>query len=632
MTRENAEWLACMLVASVALVYSLWVVPYIPTGDGPHHILSAHIENHYSDAGSPYPDYYRMLPQFAGKGFALVFTPLESFLPWRAALRTALSICALAFAWGFALVVLALDRSRRPISMLGFVIALPWTLYMGLFPFMVGTTLGLYIVAFVLHRPPTTPVRGVVLALLLLLQGVSHLFTAILTGAIVAVLAIVGAPKGQRLRETGKMALVGAPAAGLLVLMVRERSERPSVQKLLEWFLVGREQEISRWFVPGPGARGWLILLLVIVGIGATFVRARRGTATSTEKALGWLALVFLVLTLFAPVHIPGWQCFAQRFATLATVLGLALLRLPELTPARARAAVPLVTACCIASSLVSARLHRELAQGCADALSGLDAPLHFTGPRLPLVVDPFCGAPRDLALSPVPGSSLALNIPLLYLIDHGGIGANMFTGAPAIHALAFHGSRMPALPAPTALRLARSSLVETDEKLRASVMTELAAEGMPFEGIHLLGGRPTDFEIFKSRGYVTELQSASTFIARFEGCPAELLLPPGALDRELVYVEYGLFSKEFVTAEPRALARMVLPRDLPAVGGKLRVSLPGRPCGALWLRVVWDADASSTLTPGDRTCEQGTWEGRMVTTLTRERPAVQCLPQAAPP
>ena len=50
MKRENAEWLACMLVASVGLVYSLWVVPYIPTSDGPQHVLSSHIENHYADA------------------------------------------------------------------------------------------------------------------------------------------------------------------------------------------------------------------------------------------------------------------------------------------------------------------------------------------------------------------------------------------------------------------------------------------------------------------------------------------------------------------------------------------------------------------------------------------------------
>ena len=131
MKRERIEWLLCMLVASVGLVYCLWVVPYIPTMDGPQHVLSAHIDNHYSDPGSLYPELYRLLPQYAGKGFALIFGPLESVLPWRVALRVTHSLVGLGFAWGFALVALSLDRHRRATAMLGFLIALPWSFYMG---------------------------------------------------------------------------------------------------------------------------------------------------------------------------------------------------------------------------------------------------------------------------------------------------------------------------------------------------------------------------------------------------------------------------------------------------------------------------------------------------------------------
>jgi hypothetical protein len=212
-----------MLLASAGLVYALWVVPYLPTSDGPQHVLAAHIENHYSDPGSAYPEFYRILPQFAEKGFALVFAPLESILPWRVALRVTLSLMALAFAWGFALVVLSLDRTRRATAMLGFVFALPWALYMGFFQFVVGTTLGMYTLAFVLRRPTTTTARHVVLAVLLLAQGVCHVFTALLTGAIVTVLALVAAPKRGRLPELGRMMLVGAPAAALLGLTFVER-------------------------------------------------------------------------------------------------------------------------------------------------------------------------------------------------------------------------------------------------------------------------------------------------------------------------------------------------------------------------------------------------------------------------
>ena len=630
--RERIEWLACMIVASIGLVYCLWVVPYIPTMDGPQHVLSAHIENHYSDPGSLYPEYYRILPQFAGKGFALIFAPLESFLPWRVALRLTLSLVGVAFAWGFAFVVLSLDgaRDRRPIAMLGFLIALPWSFYMGFFQFVVGTTVGLYTLAFLLRRPPTTNARRAVLALLLLVQGVCHVFTAILTGAIVMVLAVSLVPKGQRLREAGRITLVGIPAASLLALTVVERNIKVSEQQSFQWAYSDRIHEFSRWFVPGPGWRGWLLIALAVLGIAGTFVWARRGRATPAERALAWLGLGFLILTVATPLHIPGWQCFAPRFTVLTLVLGLALLRMPEgLSPRVARAAVPLLTACCLGSNLVSAQLHHALVDGCADALYGLDVPLHFEGPRLPIIIDPICGTPRDPAQGPVPRASLAHNTPLLYLVEHGGIGTKMFNGAPSIHAIEFIGKRRPARPDPLPLIIAQSTFAETDAKLREAAFTELAVDGMPFEGIQVVGGRPEDFALFVARGYTTELQHGSLFIGRFEGCPAELVLPAGAPDHEPVYYEYGLFSRAQLAREPRSFGLRAVKRDAPLVDGAIHVPLGARPCGEVWVRVFWDADGSASFTPGDRTCANAPWQGRVRALVSRDHPTVTC---ALPP
>ena len=156
-------------------------------------------------------------------------------------------------------------------------------------------------------------------------------------------------------------------------------------------------------------------------------------------------------------------------------------------------------------------------------------------------------------------------------------------------------------------------------------MLTELAADGMAFEGIHVVGGRPRDYSIFGERGYVTELRHDSLFIARFEGCDAELQLPVGALDREAVYYEYGLFSPSIITDEPRTLGRKVIERETPARDGAIRVPLAARPCGEIWIRVVGDTDASSTFTAGDRTCENAPWEGRLRATVSRERPTVSC-------
>lgn len=628
MKRESAAWLACMLIASLGLVYAIWVVPYIPTNDGPQHVLSAHIENHFSDPGSPYPEYYRILPQYAGKGFALLFAPLESFLPWRPALRIALSLLTLGFAWGFAAVVLSLDPSRRATALLGFPVALSWSLYMGFFPFVAGTTFGLWTLAFTLWRPPTTLWRRAVLSLLLLLQGVCHIFTAGMTGLVVFAIALANAPKGQRLREAGKMSLVGAPAAGLLVLTMFGRRLSESEQQGFHWAMGDRAREISRWFVPGPELRAWLVLALAVVALVAFFARARRGRASATERAFAWLALAFFVLTVVTPLHIPGWQCFAPRFGILALVLALALLRAPEALTARARRAlVPLLTALSLVSALISARLHRQLAAGCADQLAGLDLPLQFHGPRLPIGIDWTCATPRDAAAGPVPRALLAYNTPLLYLVEHGGIGTKMFNGTPSIHAIEFVGAKRPPRPDSHPLDIAQSKWFDSDPKLRAAVLTELAADGMPFEGIHVLGGRADDFSVFKERGYATEYERGSVFVARFEGCPAEVLLPPAALDREPVRYEYGLFSKAQLSPEPRVLARGGVPRDALVKDGAIHVPLQTRPCGEIWVRVYWDTDGSSTFTPGDRTCSDAPWEGRLRAVVTPDRAAVRCVP-----
>jgi hypothetical protein len=417
------------------------------------------------------------------------------------------------------------------------------------------------------------------------------------------------------------------PAAALLALTISKGNIATADQGVVEWALADRVREVSRWFVAGPGLRAWLVITLAVVAAGATLVRARGGNATPTEQAFAWLAFGLFGLTFFAPLHIPGWQCLAPRFALVAMILGLALVRLPARARSHVtRALVPVVTLCCIGSDLVSASLHRDLANGCAEALSGLDAPLHFEGPVLPIILEPYCGTPRDPVEGPIPRASLANNTPLLYLVAHGGIGTKMFNGAPAIHAIEFIGARRPRRLDPRPLRIAQSPYVDADAELRTTVFTELAADGMAFEGIHVLGGRPDDFALFNERGYVTQLQRGSLFIARFEGCPAEILLPAGALNREAVFYDYGLMSRTLLVPEPRSLGTIAVKRDTPAIDGAIHVPLARRPCGDIWVRVFWDADASSSFTPGDRTCENAPWQGRLRAKVSREHATVSCV------
>ena len=47
---------AALVALSALLVGTMWVVPYLPTNDGPEWIFATHAENHYADLAAPYAD------------------------------------------------------------------------------------------------------------------------------------------------------------------------------------------------------------------------------------------------------------------------------------------------------------------------------------------------------------------------------------------------------------------------------------------------------------------------------------------------------------------------------------------------------------------------------------------------
>ena len=47
------------LVLGALLVRSLFAVPYLPTNDGPEHVMASHMEDHFADPGTLYADRLR---------------------------------------------------------------------------------------------------------------------------------------------------------------------------------------------------------------------------------------------------------------------------------------------------------------------------------------------------------------------------------------------------------------------------------------------------------------------------------------------------------------------------------------------------------------------------------------------
>lgn len=133
---------------AAALVAPLWIVEYLPTGDGPNHVLLGYLTQHLHDADKGYDAFLTAGRPVSALAFHAVYSALLWVLPWRHALRATLSLGALLWAGGFASVVLALSPRRAPIAMLGFATALSWSLYMGLFSFWMSHGLALLVLGY----------------------------------------------------------------------------------------------------------------------------------------------------------------------------------------------------------------------------------------------------------------------------------------------------------------------------------------------------------------------------------------------------------------------------------------------------------------------------------------------------
>jgi hypothetical protein len=589
-----------MALGSIALVGSVCAVRYLPTNDGPQAIFSAHVDNHYGDPGSIFQRQLLPASQFAHRGFSLLFAPLETVMPWDAALRITLCVIALTTAWGFAALVTALEPERRALAPLGFAVACSWQLYMGFFAYEWALGIGLLVVAYVLRRQEMRPRDRVLVAVLLLLQASCHLFAAMLTGPVIAALLLARAPAQGRGKEAVRVLLVAAPALAVFAATLVQRSglERIPLASQTVWVPFGTwVRELPHLVAPGPAWRGWLVLVAVIASLAHAL--ARRAQLSPGEKVLAGASAVLLGAALAGPMHISGWQFFAPRFLPLAVLFALALLPVERLATDPARhAAAACVFAIALGLLAVSTAMHRRMASACGDVLSGLWVPLHRTGMQLPMVLDAACGASLDPAESEAPYVSPALHLGALYAVAHGGSMPYLFSGSSSVHSFTTRADsdlRVPIPPVERFWTVIGDPAFRADAALRARVVTELAAYGTHYESIAVFGARPDDARLLESIGYVADWQQGSLFLGKHVPCAATLALsgPAGTQPR----LSWGLAPLEQAMVDTGLPPLPPLSERVPTVSLKL----DDLACGAVWLRVSTPAGACAGADPSGR-------------------------------
>jgi len=613
----RTQWLTALGFAllSIVLLGSLWSVSYLPTNDGPESVAAVHMENHFGDPGAIYPEVFTPAPQFAGRGFTVLFEPLEDLLGWKRGLQVALSVMVLLYAWGFVTLVRAVDPRRLPLAFLGFPLALSWSLYMGFFAFVVSSAVGFFLLAFAIGDRGEGAIRRALVATLLLLQAFLHMFGAVLTGLVLVVTRVARAPHGKKLAELATVTLTGLPAAGLVlaaVLVARGRAVEAAFSR--DFLFLPLPDVLASWprtIAPGRPSTALAFACLFVGAAVVTGIRAARRGTTSVDRAFGALAILFLLTSILAPRDVPGWQCFSQRF--IGVGLALAVVALPlERAP---RAASSVAFAIALVWTLLAYPLHRRLAAITADAIAGLDAPVHYTRVWLPVKLDPR----RDPHTADVPILDPLSHIRGLYETQLGGLSPYTFASNPASWPFAL---RVDALRPPPVPNLEQSVTLldlpefQTDAAFREEQESVLATFGMFYEGVVVTGLRPVDHALWRQRGFVADWEQGSVLVAHFAPCGIDVTVAGGG---EIPLLDVGVGGTE--TLRNAKLAPVV------TNDGVLHLKVEHAPCGKAWVRPHWNLPVASDAQV--QLCANASADGLLHVDVPREGGSVACVAPA---
>jgi hypothetical protein len=574
---ELVAWWMALAASAGLLAWTQWSVPYLPTHDGPEHIVAGTIENHFHDPGTIYAKVFEPASQWAGRGFALVFRPLERWLGWRDATRAAHVISLLLGASAFARLAVGLEPRRRWVALLAFGIA-PWSLYMGFFSYTLSMSMGLALVAALVGRKvegwlPRTAVTAGLLSLAHL-----HIVPALLTSALVATVLVARRPPAERWPEAARAGAMVAPVFALVPITLQTLGAVPTqlVNDPLYQPLAERLHTLVHLAVPGPTWRGISLLALSCLGVATALRRVGRAEAPRDELGIALGALGFLGLGLIAPLHLPGWQYFGPRLLFPGLLLGLALVPLERLTLRTRLGAAVTLSAAALALAVGTQSLHQRLFEGCYDALAGLDLPLRRTRTSVALSLDSACGVPYAPAWSEVPYLLPHDHMGHLYAAQHGGAFSPMFVGSPAQHAFLprqMEGDEV----VPVERRPSDRAL--DDPALRQTVLTYFAAHAATLESFLLFGATEADKQLVRSRGFATRFERGGFLMAEFQGCPVTLTIAPAGVAGTL-HVNHGMWPVQAAVFE----------RHLPARAEEtVRLDLPLIGCGEVWARVVFE-------------------------------------------
>ncbi len=511
----RASTALCFALACAALAAAVLAVPFVPSGDGPQHLLSARV---VADAGPDALGFSRYAaPHFAvsGEGFCELLVALLSFLPWRAAYAAGLIVVLSLWVAGVVAVARALGRPLLGV-VAGAVTAFSWCFYLGALAYVLSCALGLFAVALVLdERAPHTVRRGVLVAVVLALAAHVHAAGAVVAGGVLVVLAAAAPAGPRRARRTVRRLLwtaaCGAPALAVCVAAVVMNGGGVAAGSLA-WGPAAEHATVFAWgFIGGPPLRAWLPV--VAAAAGAAFGLADHDPR---RRALAVAGLSLVALACALPRDLPGWQLAGPRPLLVGMTLLLVLLPPERLLPPRA-ARVLAGVALVAAQVGWSLAFHERFHEAAADVENNLDTPI-ARGYRLPVAF-----APADMP----PGADLRYVNPFFNLAHLVAVAQGGFVGFSFAHlGVGFTRLREGLPPSPD-----RRALVvrmwRYDDAERDAAFADLMSHARRFDGV-LAFEDEADHARWRAGGFVAEVEDHRYAALRFAGCRGTVTLPAG--------------------------------------------------------------------------------------------------------
>ncbi|MCK9418564.1 MAG: hypothetical protein M0R70_04185 [Nitrospirae bacterium] len=333
------------IVCLTAHIGVVWLLPYIPTQDGPSHIYNLVILKDLLNGGREWGDYFTVhLRAVPNMGFHLIAYPLLSVFPPLIVEKIFISCYMVLMGVSVPLLLRTFNRPVLPLAYLVFPVLFNFTLLMGFYSYAI--TVPLFILAFALSweiRNRSIYVKFICLNAAGFVLFYFHLIPFIFfLMSLVTIIMAEAAGYKRKIRELFMLAVLILPSLLNLFYYLGQGTGGFSPDSLY-LFSISRLLEliVDLSFFSTVNVLPWQLVpaslfMFLIVVFGLVSLKdirtkwSRSEDIPTSEKTLIYLAAALIAIYLFAPSYIGAGAYLNQRIPWVILLIMVPLLQMPD--------------------------------------------------------------------------------------------------------------------------------------------------------------------------------------------------------------------------------------------------------------------------------------------------------------